>query len=123
MPMETMTSIAIDAEPYLFAFDPPKCALLIINMQRHFLEPGGFGEMLGNDVSQLRRTIEPNRWLLAAWRALGAYTTVRGLGLARLCIFGLVVTICGGCADAARSAWIRENGGLVAADDTSQARV
>ena len=38
-------------------------------MQRDFLEPGGFGEMLGNDVSQLRRTIEPNRKLLAAWRA------------------------------------------------------
>jgi nicotinamidase-related amidase len=42
---------------------------LIIDMQRDFLEPGGFGEMLGNDVSQLRRTIEPNRQLLAVWRA------------------------------------------------------
>ena len=47
---------------------PAHCALLIIDMQRDFLEPGGFGEMLGNDVSQLRRTIEPNRRLLAAWR-------------------------------------------------------
>ena len=59
------------AEPYPFAFDPQRCALLIIDMQRDFLEPGGFGEMLGNDVSQLRRTIEPNRRLLAAWRAAG----------------------------------------------------
>ena len=59
------------AEPYPFAFDPERCALLIIDMQRDFLEPGGFGEMLGNDVSQLRRTIEPNRRLLAAWRAAG----------------------------------------------------
>ena len=40
-------------------------------MQRDFLEPGGFGEMLGNDVSQLRRTIEPNQRVLAAWRAKG----------------------------------------------------
>ena len=48
-------------------------ALLIIDMQRDFLEPGGFGEMLGNDVSQLRRTIEPNRALLAAWRAAGCW--------------------------------------------------
>jgi len=61
----------IDAEPYEFDLDPKKCALLIIDMQRDFLEPGGFGEMLGNDVHQLRRTIEPNRVLLAAWRAAG----------------------------------------------------
>jgi biuret amidohydrolase len=63
--------IAIDAEPYAFEFDPSHTALLIIDMQRDFLEPGGFGEMLGNDVSQLRQTIEPNRKLLAAWRAAG----------------------------------------------------
>jgi nicotinamidase-related amidase len=61
----------LDAEPYPFEFWPSHCALLIIDMQRDFLEPGGFGEMLGNDVSQLRRTIEPNRALLAAWRAAG----------------------------------------------------
>jgi nicotinamidase-related amidase len=62
---------AIAAEPYEFNLDPVHCALLIIDMQRDFLEPGGFGEMLGNDVSQLRRTIEPNRRLLAAWRKAG----------------------------------------------------
>ena len=61
----------IAAEPYPFDLAPEHCALIIIDMQRDFLEPGGFGEMLGNDVSQLRRTIEPNRRLLAAWRALG----------------------------------------------------
>jgi len=63
--------VAIPAEPYPFELTPGKCALLIIDMQRDFLEPGGFGEMLGNDVSQLRRTIEPNRILLEAWRAAG----------------------------------------------------
>ena len=63
--------LPIQAEPYPFAFNPPACALLIIDMQRDFLEPGGFGEMLGNDVSQLRRTIAPNQQLLAAWRARG----------------------------------------------------
>src|SRR5882757_7353339 len=61
----------VAAEPYGFELKPAECALLIIDMQRDFLEPGGFGEMLGNDVSQLRRTIEPNKKLLAAWRAKG----------------------------------------------------
>jgi nicotinamidase-related amidase len=66
-----MDTASIAAEPYPFEFKPDKCALLIIDMQRDFLEPGGFGEMLGNDVSQLRRTIEPNKKLLDAWRAAG----------------------------------------------------
>ena len=62
---------SVEAEPYPFELRPAQAALLIIDMQRDFLEPGGFGAMLGNDVGQLRRTIEPNRLLLAAWRAAG----------------------------------------------------
>ncbi len=69
--MSTNGHLTIDAEPYEYTLDPSKAVLLIIDMQRDFLEPGGFGEMLGNDVSQLRRTIEPNIRLLAAWRAAG----------------------------------------------------
>jgi nicotinamidase-related amidase len=69
--MKYAESTSIEAEPYAFEFEPTASALLIIDMQRDFLEPGGFGEMLGNDVAQLRRTIEPNRRLLAAWRARG----------------------------------------------------
>jgi biuret amidohydrolase len=69
--MNLSTTITVEAEPYPFEFAPTTCALLIIDMQRDFLEPSGFGEMLGNDVSQLRRTIEPNRLLLAAWRFKG----------------------------------------------------
>jgi biuret amidohydrolase len=65
------TRLTIDAEPYPFEFSPASCALLIIDMQRDFLEPGGFGELLGNDVSLLRHTIAPNQRLLAAWRAQG----------------------------------------------------
>jgi biuret amidohydrolase len=69
--MNVNRTVSVDAEPYSFEFEPAHCALLIIDMQRDFLEPGGFGEMLGNDVSRLRSTIEPNRRLLAAWRGEG----------------------------------------------------
>jgi nicotinamidase-related amidase len=61
----------VEAEPYEFGLNLPAAALLIIDMQRDFLEPGGFGEMLGNDVSRLRRAIEPNQALLATWRRVG----------------------------------------------------
>jgi len=60
--------IQVRAEPYDFAFAPGGCALVIIDMQRDFLEPGGFGAMLGNDVSLLRPAIAANRRLLEAWR-------------------------------------------------------
>ena len=71
MHLTAPATFMIEAEPYPFALTPSECALLIIDMQRDFLEPGGFGAMLGNDVSQLRRTIAPNQRLLAAWRAKG----------------------------------------------------
>jgi biuret amidohydrolase len=69
--MNRTASISVDAEPYPFEFEPNHAALLIIDMQRDFLEPGGFGETLGNDVSRLRSAIEPNRRLLAEWRSAG----------------------------------------------------
>jgi biuret amidohydrolase len=61
----------IEAEPYPFDLEPPRAALVIIDMQRDFLEPGGFGAALGNDVSLLRRTIAPSRQLLDKARAAG----------------------------------------------------
>ena len=61
----------IEADPYPVEFDLAGTALLVIDMQRDFLEPGGFGEMLGNDVSLLRRTIEPCQSVLKAARATG----------------------------------------------------
>jgi nicotinamidase-related amidase len=64
-----MTLLNVDARPSPYTFDPASTALLVIDMQRDFLEPGGFGESLGNDVGQLRRTIAPLAALLAGWRA------------------------------------------------------
>jgi nicotinamidase-related amidase len=63
--------ITVDAKPGPFSFDKDSVALVVIDMQRDFLEPGGFGESLGNDVSQLRRTIEPLAAFMATWRANG----------------------------------------------------
>ena len=61
----------VTAEPYEFEFDPQTTALIIIDMQRDFVEPGGFGEALGNDVSFLRLAVEPLQRVLAATRAAG----------------------------------------------------
>lgn len=61
----------VQAEPEAIAIDLERTALLMIDMQRDFLEPGGFGETLGNDVGLLRRAIEPCRQVLAAARRRG----------------------------------------------------
>lgn len=59
---------AVQAEPYAFEFEPRSCALVIIDMQRDFVDPGGFGEALGNDVSLLRKAIAPTQNVLEAAR-------------------------------------------------------
>lgn len=69
--MAVAESLSVEAAPYAFSFDPAETALVLIDMQRDFLEPGGFGESLGNDVQQLRRTIAPLRAVLDACRAAG----------------------------------------------------
>ena len=63
----------IQAQPFDFEFDPSTTALLMIDMQRDFVEPKGFGEMLGNDVSLVRRCIAPCVRVLAAARQAGLF--------------------------------------------------
>lgn len=63
----------IQAEPYDFDFDLNSTALVMIDMQRDFVEPGGFGESLGNDVSLLRSSIEPCKDLLETARKVGMF--------------------------------------------------
>jgi nicotinamidase-related amidase len=63
--------IGVPAEPGPFAFDVDTTALVVIDMQRDFLEPGGFGSALGNDVSLLSAAVEPLQRVLAATRELG----------------------------------------------------
>ncbi|MDP9046080.1 MAG: isochorismatase family protein, partial [Pseudomonadota bacterium] len=63
--------IRIDATPFPCQIAPGRTALVIIDMQRDFVEPGGFGASLGNDVTRLHAAIAPISRLLAAWRARG----------------------------------------------------
>jgi nicotinamidase-related amidase len=69
----TMAPLSFDAKPARFEMDLSRCAAIFIDMQRDFVEPGGFGESLGNDVSRLRVAIEPCRRLLEGLRRAGAF--------------------------------------------------
>jgi nicotinamidase-related amidase len=62
---------SVDAAPYPFPFDVSDTALLVIDMQRDFLLPGGFGETLGNDVGRLGDVVTTLQTVLPAVRAAG----------------------------------------------------
>ncbi len=66
-----MALITIAAEPEAITVDPSRTAVVIIDMQRDFIEPGGFGESLGNNVALLRAAIAPCQALLAGARQVG----------------------------------------------------
>jgi len=63
--------VPIAAEPHPVTLELDRTALIIIDMQRDFLEPGGFGESLGNDVSLLQAAVDPCEAALDAARAAG----------------------------------------------------
>ena len=62
---------AVPAQPSAFPLDLARCALLIIDMQRDFVEPGGFGASLGNDVTRLQAIVPTCASVLASWRQAG----------------------------------------------------
>jgi nicotinamidase-related amidase len=61
----------LDAQPFAYRYELPHTALVIIDMQRDFVEPGGFGESLGNDVTRLQSIIPTCQAVLSAWRQAG----------------------------------------------------
>jgi nicotinamidase-related amidase len=65
-----MTTLA--ATPFDYSFDLAHTALVLIDMQRDFVEAGGFGASLGNDVTRLQAIVPTLQRLLAAWRHAGA---------------------------------------------------
>lgn len=65
------TPLTLHAQPFDFSFDVAHTALVIIDMQRDFIEPGGFGETLGNNVALLSAIVPACQRVLAAWREAG----------------------------------------------------
>jgi nicotinamidase-related amidase len=63
--------VTVSAKPFDYTLPPGRTALVVIDMQRDFVEPGGFGASLGNDVSRLHGCVAPIAALLKAWRARG----------------------------------------------------
>jgi nicotinamidase-related amidase len=61
----------LEAEPFGVDVDPARTALIVIDMQRDFIEPGGFGASLGNDVSLLQAIVPATARLIAGFRAAG----------------------------------------------------
>jgi len=66
-----MNLISVPATPFAYPFASDKTALVVIDMQRDFVEPGGFGASLGNDVTRLHSAIAPIQNLLKFWRERG----------------------------------------------------
>lgn len=73
--------ISIPAKPYDYELpNLNSVALIVIDMQRDFLEPGGFGEILGNDVSLLQSIVPTVKQLLEEFRKfnLPIFHTIEG---------------------------------------------
>jgi biuret amidohydrolase len=62
---------SVPAEPFAFPLDPARCALVVIDMQRDFIEPGGFGETLGNDLAPVAAIVPTVVALIELFRAQG----------------------------------------------------
>ncbi len=63
--------LTVDAQPYAYALPEPGTALVVIDMQRDFVEPGGFGDTLGNDVGRLTAIVPTVARLIALARSRG----------------------------------------------------
>ena len=66
-------TVDLQAQPFAYRFDLRHTGLLIIDMQRDFVEPGGFGASLGNDVTRLQAIVPTVRRVLDAWRRAGGH--------------------------------------------------
>lgn len=68
--------VSIDAKPYAYSFPTRHTALLVIDMQRDFLLPQGFGAIQGGDLSMVQASIEPTKKLLDICRRAGLFSKI-----------------------------------------------
>ncbi len=64
-------TVPVPAKPFAYPLEPGRTALVVIDMQRDFVEPGGFGAALGNDVTRLQAIVPAVAELLALFRKKG----------------------------------------------------
>jgi len=69
--------VEIKAEPFAFPLRRDAIALIVIDMQRDFAEPGGFGASLGNDVSRITRIVPEVKRLIEGFRAADCRSSTR----------------------------------------------
>ena len=62
--------VAVDAKPYPYPLPTSKPCLIVIDMQRDFIEPGGFGDALGNQVHRLTAIVPTVKRLIEGFRKL-----------------------------------------------------
>lgn len=65
--------LTIEARPYPFVFPLKSTALLVIDMQRDFILPGGFGQIQGGNLEAVQASIAPTKALLEACRDAGLH--------------------------------------------------
>ena len=106
--MSPESAAAVAAAPYPFEFDPAVTALVIIDMQRDFVLPGGFGERLGNDTSLLLAAVEPTRRVLNRARETTNPIAVIAAEKTRTAVRGTVTAPRSAIADAPSSARVGE---------------
>lgn len=59
------------ARPFPYDFPKERLGLVVIDMQRDFVEPGGFGDSLGNDVMRLQAIVSIVAKLIDGFRRNG----------------------------------------------------